>query len=320
MLELIRNVVDLYTLEHPEGRNDPRPRGGRPPVPLPDRVKALLVQSYLGLPNRPTEGEMAVLRSTVGLSRRFGYKTVERSFGDPRMEKALYALLAITNRPVAGREPSFAADGSGFGTAVGQHYRSARERQKEGERGSGDLLPVAQGRRDWVYNVATVGLRYGLIAGWSSWADHRIGELGQFRELARQTHELHPEWKEFVGDGGYSARWVVGMLDGWGVRSWILPRRNVSLKALGEPAWPQSLYGLIDDPQAWLSKYFQRPRVEATWWSMSARNPGRIRKRLVVRRETEAMLRAVVRNLRRLCYLRWLEQEPAFTSVDAFAS
>jgi transposase len=319
MLDLIRDVVDLYSREHPDTARDPRPRGGRPPVPLPDRLKALLLQGYLGMPNRPTEGEMAVLRLALGLSRRFGYKTVERSYGDLRMEAALYALLEITNRPIQGLETGFASDGTGFGTAIGQHYRRARERQKEKDQ-TGGPLPPAEGPHDWVYNVATVGLRYGLIAGWASWTDHRVGELSRFPEVAQQTHALHPGWRKFVGDGAYSARWVVGLLDGWGVQSWILPRRNVSMKCLGEPAWSRSLSGLIRDPQAWLSNYFERPRVEATWWSVASRNPGRIRKRRSERRETEAMLRAVVRNLRRLCYLRWLEQDGRFTGPAGFAA
>jgi transposase len=100
MLELIRNVVDLYALEHPEITPEPRPRGGRPAVPLPDRPKSLLAQGYLSLPNRSTEGEVAVLRGALGLSRTFGYKTVERRYGDPRMVSALYAVLEITNRPI----------------------------------------------------------------------------------------------------------------------------------------------------------------------------------------------------------------------------
>ncbi len=320
MLALIRGAVDLWAWERPQAATPPpRPRGGQPPVPLPDRLKALLAQSYLGLPNRPTEGEVTVLRGVLGLSRYFGYKTVERSYGDPRVSEALQDLLEITNRPVRGLETTFAVDGSGFPTAIGQHYRSARERQREKER-EGGRLPSPQGHHDWVYNEASVGLRYGLIAGWVSWTDHSIGELGKFEELADRTKALHPEWERFLGDGGFSARWVVGKLDRLGVRAWILPRRNVRLTSLGEPAWPRSLRGLATDPQEWLSVHFQRVRVEATWWSIAARNPGRVRKRLLPRRETEATLRAAVRNLRRLCYLRWLEQDPKFTAIAPIAS
>jgi transposase len=316
MLDLIRGVVDLYADEHPEPPRL-RPRGGRPPISLADRLKALLAQGYLGLPNRPTEGEVAAFRAVLGVEALVGYKTVERSYGDPRVEAALYALLAITNRPIQGLETGFTVDGTGSPVTVGQHYRSARARQEAAEREAG-LLP--QGERPWVYQAGTVGLRYGLIAGWVSWTDRKVGELTQFSDLAQRTRELHPEWSTFVGDGAYSARWVVGRLDRVGVRAWILPRRNVTLKSLGEPAWPRSLLGLVRDPQAWLSEYHQRSRSEATWWSLEARNPGKIRKRLAARRVTEALLRAVVRNLRRLCYLRWLERDPKFTAPASIAS
>ena len=317
MLDLIRTTVDLYAAEHPEAPPTSRPQGGRPTIPLADRVKGLLAQSYLGLPNRPTEGGVAAFRAALGLGSLYGYKTVERSYGDPKVVAALYALLEITNRPVHGLEVGFTVDGTGSPVTVGQHYRSARARQEAKEREAG-LLP--QGERGWVYNVGTVGLRYGLIAGWVSWTDRKVGEVSQFPEVARQTRELHPEWSKFVGDGAYSARWVVGMLDRWGVRAWILPRRNATMKCLGEPAWPRSLLGLVRDPQAWLSEYHQRSRSEATWWSVEARNPGKIRKRLPDRRETEGLLRAVVRNLRRLCYLRWLEGDTRFTNPTPCAT
>ncbi len=260
---------------------------------------------------------MAALRAALGVHSRYGYKTVERSYGDPRVRAALYALLEITNRPVQGLELGFTVDGTGSPVTVGQHYRSARARQEAKEREAG-LLP--QGERPWVYNAGTVGLRYGLIAGWVSWTDRAVGEITQFPELARQTRELHPEWSKFVGDGAYSARWVVGLLEQLGVRAWILPRRNVTMKCLGEPAWPRSLLGLVRDPQTWLAEYHQRSRSEATWWSIEARNPGKIRKRRSERRVTEALLRGVVRNLRRLCYLRWLERDENFTAFDSFAS
>lgn len=318
MIDLIDDVVDLWAREHPEEPRD-RSRGGRPPVPLPDRLKALLAQGYLGLPNRPTQGEVAVLRSALRLSRAFGYKTVERSYGDPRVEGALYGLLEISNRPVAGKETGFAADGNAATTAIGQHYRTTRERQAEGEKVQG-RLPVGTKGHGWVYNAATVGLRYGLLAGWVSWTDHHVIERSHVDELARQTRALHPEWRVFVGDGMYSARWVVGRLDRWGVQSWIMPRRDATMDTLGEPAWPRSLQGLLSDPQEWLSVYHQRSRVEATWWSVQARNPGKIRKRLSERQETEALLRAVVRNLRRLCYLRWLERDERFTAFSPIAS
>ncbi|MFG1529874.1 MAG: hypothetical protein AAFA34_01170 [Thermoplasmata archaeon] len=316
MLDLIRGVVDLYTREHPESPTL-RPQGGRPAISLSDRLKGLLAQGYLGLPNRPVEGEVAAFRAILGVGSLFGYKTVERSYGDPRVGAALYALLEITNRPVQGLETGFTVDGTGSPVTIGQHYRSARARQEATERKAG-LLP--QGERGWVYNVGTVGLRYGLIAGWVSWTNRKVGEVSQFPEVARQTRELHPEWSKFFGDGAYSARWVVELLDRMGVRAWILPRRNVTLKCLGEPAWPRSLLGVVRDPQTWLMEYHQRSRSEATWWSIEARNPGKIRKRLANRRETDALLRGVVRNLRRLCYLRWLERDTKFTAFAPFAS
>src|SRR5208283_3748931 len=67
ILDLIGLVVDTDSVEQ-AGVPSPR-RAGRPRVPLADRLKALLWQSYRGVANRPTEGELRVLE--LGLGRRF---------------------------------------------------------------------------------------------------------------------------------------------------------------------------------------------------------------------------------------------------------
>ena len=89
----------------------------------------------------------------------------------------------------------------------------------------------------------------------------------------------------------------------------FLPRRDVTRKCLGEPAWPKSLWGLVKEPQDWLEEYHLRSRVESFWGARKARNPEKIRKRAPHARGVEATLRAVVHNLRQLCYWHWVARE-----------
>ena len=62
----------------------------------------------------------------------------------------------------------------------------------------------------------------------------------------------------------------------------------------------------MKDPQVWLEEYHRRSRVEAFWGAIKARNPSKVRKRRVHAQVVEATLRAVVYNLRRLCYWKWV--------------
>ena len=310
--DLIRGLVDLHSQRYPEPPLD-RPRGGRPPVPLPDLLRTLLGQSYRSLPNRGAEADLRLIGSRLGGGRTFCYKVIEKAYSDPRVDRALDELLALTNLPVLGLEDTFSPDGSGFATSVRQHYASSRGRQRETDRGESGLLPPPSEHHDWVYNVAMVGVRYKLIAGWASWTDHSRGELSVFPEVLRQTLSTHPEMRKMIADGGYSARWVVEMLRTAGVQAWILPRRNITLKSLGMEGWVAAHWGLITDPQSWLEEYHLRSAAsEAEWGALKARHPGKIRKRRSERRVTEARLRGLTKNTRRLAYLRWMEQDPGF--------
>ena len=300
VLRLIQLVVDTDTAE----RGPPplrRPKG-RPRVPLPDRLKALLWQSYRGSANRPTESELRVLE--LGLASRFSYKTVERAYSDPEVIAALPRLLAITNRPLRGWETIFSIDGSGFPSSVRHHYRRERERQPKEDREAG-YLPREP--HTWGRNVADVGVRYGLVAGWKSWTEGSLPEVHCYAQVFGETHGNHPGMVQQLGDGAYSIRAVVDLTAHQGVNCRFLPRRNASLKSFGVAGWKPSLWGLVVNPQGWLAEYHLRSMSEVVWGAMKIRQPRKILKRRPHRRETEATLRAVTYNVRRLAYLRWIE-------------
>ena len=281
-------------------------KGGRPPIPTAPRVAALLWQSYRGVANRPAAAELRLVANSLGLARPFSYGTIAHAYHDPEVLVALRSLLWLTNEPILGKEWGFAVDGSGFSTTVDTHYGSHRSRQRGAGREEGAFPTVPA---PWVRNVANVGLRFGMVAGWKSWVDPRLGELSAFEEVFRSTVRLHPEARIQLGDGLYAARWVVGRVAEAGMVSRFLPRRDVTLKCLGEPAWPKSLWGLVKEPQDWLEEYHLRSRVESFWGALKARNPEKIRKRAPHARVVEATLRAVVHNLRQLCYWHWVARE-----------
>ena len=85
--------------------------------------------------------------------------------------------------------------------------------------------------------------------------DHPQGELSAFPKVFRQTQERLPGTRRMIGDGGYSARWMAGMLHEAGVEARILPRRNVTLRSQGMLGWFTAHRGFITDPQRWLEEY-----------------------------------------------------------------
>ncbi len=309
VLDLIVRATGTLGERVPRWTEVPPYHIGRHPVDTLDRARGLLWQSYRAVANRPAASELGLLGRELGLKRNYSYSTVARAYHDPEVLLALKALLWLTNEPVIGEERGFAIDGSGFPTAVDHHYASSRRRQR-GEGREAGAFPQAP--RPWVRNVANIGLDYELVAGWKSWTDPRLGELSAFEDVFRMTVALHPDATVQLGDGLYAARWVVGQVAEAGMQARFLPRRDVTLKCLGEPAWPKAIWGLVKDPQAWLREYHERSKVEAFWWALkAARSPQKIRKKVADAQVVEATLRAVVYNLRRLCYWKWI------TGLDA---
>lgn len=245
------------------GRTPPPTRtGGRPPIPTAERIAALLWQSYRGGANRPAAAELRLVARPLGLSRPFSYGTIAHAYHDPEVLVALRSLLWLTNEPILGKEWGFAIDGSGFSTTVEAHYASHRSRQRDAgrEEGAFPTLP-----RPWVRNVANVDPQYGMVAGWKSWVDPRLGELSAFEEVFRSTARLHPPAQVQLGDGLYAVRWVVGQVMEAGMACRFLPRRDVTWKCLGEPTWPKSIWGLMKEPEGWSEDCHLRSRVESFW-------------------------------------------------------
>lgn len=146
-------------------------------------------------------------------------------------------------------------------------------------------------------NVANLGLDYGLVAGWKSWADPSLGELSAFEDVFRMTVALHPEAKVQLGGGAGCG----GRHDGP-----VPPSSGCHPQVLGGATCPKMLWGLVKVPQSWLEEYHRRSRVEAFWHALKARNPPKIRKKVVAAQVSEATVHAVVYNLRKLCNGTWV--------------
>lgn len=299
VLNLIRELVDLAA-ERVEGSVKRSP--GRPPAPAADVVKVLLAQSYFGVPNRVAEGLLLLFREKLGLRADFSYKTIERGFDRERVNRLLDEVFVLTNEPVKGLEHVFSSDGSGFPTRVRDHYGREREQQGASDR---DSDAFAGDARRFVYNVAVIGTRFKVLAGWVSRARGDVGEHSLFPAVMERAGALHAV-DSVLGDGLYATRPCCEVVAQLGATPVFLPRRNATFKSHGVPAWPRMLADLLDHPQEWLRAYHMRSLSETAFSVLKRDNPQPLRKRLDPRKETEAYLRGIVYNIKRLCYLTYL--------------
>ncbi len=309
MLILIRESVD-FAVRIMKANQPPKNKGpGRPPCRSSDVAKALLLQSYFDVPNRVAEGLLLLFSEKMGISNTFSYKTIERGYDRESVGKILDTVFKLTNEPVRGLEKVFSVDGSGSPTNIRQNYARDRQIQRRGEVLPDDSMAesISDPKHDYVYKLAIVGTKYKLFAGWRSTTDHSIGETSMFPGVMADAIENHPNMEQMLGDGIYATRPICKLVGRYNVTPRFLPRRNIIMRSKGVKEWAEMLWELYRTPQEWLREYHMRSISETGFSMLNVANTGPLRKRLDRRRTTEDYLRGVCHNIRRLCYLFYLE-------------
>jgi len=307
MISFIGIFVD-YAVDKGLPRLEREKTPGRPPLPSDDVAKILLLQSYLGKPNRPAEGMIYIFQEKLRLKTEFSYKTIERGYDRKSVNGILNAVFILTDRCVSGLEKIFSVDGSGASTTIKQNYAKDRERQrKKHDKESNDVFAKGFSKHDYVYREAIIGVKYKLFAGWLSTTNHKVGETTLFPHVFAQAIKNHPDMEKILGDGLFAARWICQLVGQHGVTPRFLPRRNVRFRAKGVREWSELLLSLFANPQEWLRDYHLRSNSETGFSNLILANPQPLRKKLPQRRETEDYLRPIVHNIKRLCYLKYID-------------
>ena len=326
-LNNVREVVDEAERRINE-RTPQEIRGpGRPPISHADITKALLLQTYTGSPNRVAEGLLFLFREKLGIGQHFSYKTIERGYDREPVNEILDEVNRILNGTVEGTEVTFSFDGSGFSTSQKGTYAAAREKQRAtkkktkesnttGDKGTGaenlpdDTFPQSNVsvKTSFMYSVISIGVRHKLVAGVATCPDHSIGETTMFPEVFSRTLWYHPKMEVVLGDGIYSARWIVDLVAQNEIQPYFLPRSNVTFKSKGYSGWHTMLFSLQTNPQEWLRIHHMRSISETVNFMVQCRFGQTVRKKLDARKDTEVRLKYTAHNIRRFGYLEILEK------------
>jgi len=123
MLLIIADFVD-EAVKRLKIEKDPEKGPGRPSYPPDDIAKAILMQQYLGMANRSSEGLVILFKEKMRLRTTFSYKTIERSYEDPFVTIILNEVFKMTQEPVSDKEHSFAIDGTCLPTSIKQNWEN----------------------------------------------------------------------------------------------------------------------------------------------------------------------------------------------------
>lgn len=271
-----------------------RVRGrGRPGKNPSDLAKAVLLQQYVEVSNRPLAGALSLYREKLGIKDTLGYKDVERAYGNPDVAVLILGLFELSVKAVRD-EREFSVDGTGLSTSMKDNWES--------------YLYSRRGKKRYsVFEklVCVVGHRYGLVSAFRVLESMHGNESPALRPLVGEVMDRHGGMDLMSGDSAYFSRENCGLVAGAGGVPRFFPRKNSSLKSLGVKEYQDMLLSFIDDPQRWLEDYFKKAASEWTFSSLKRRYLRPLSREIGSRRKLEVLARICVYNLIRLSHARW---------------
>lgn len=292
MLLLMRDMVDeacrrVKLEEIPEKKER-----GRPPKPSRDVAKAVLMQQYFGVSNRITEGLVNLFREKMEIRSRFSYKAIERAYEISEVTLILQEVFKIVQEPISDKEHNFSIDGSGLPTSTKQNWEQDKKKSET---------------KGYEKMVAMVGTTYKMISSVTFTENPEANESPYLESLVLDTAEKYVKVSLVTGDAGYISRDNCDIIASLGAIPRIYPKRGITLRQKGSRAWTDMLLSFITDPQKWLEEYHSRSISETANSTYKRDFPVPLRRRINVRRKQEAFARVCDYNLKRRCYLRYLE-------------
>lgn len=106
-----------------------------------------------------------------------------------------------------------------------------------------------------------------------------------------------------LGDAGFLSRENASAIAAAGAIPRLYPKKNVTLRAKGHPAWKYMLYQFLEDTQKWLRQYHQRSISESVNSAFHRMFGKKLTRKARSRRKTETLARICDFNIKRFCYL-----------------
>ncbi|MFQ5815713.1 MAG: transposase [Candidatus Hydrothermarchaeaceae archaeon] len=293
MLLLMKDAVDEASLRLGiDGMLNKGP--GRPQNHPADLAKAVLMQHYFSVSNRVAEGLVRLFMEKMGIKNAFSYKTIERAYEDPLVTLILREIFKMTQEPVRDKEHVFSPDGTGLSMSMKQNWEN--ECRKDGE------------KRGYEKMIAMVGGTFKIFSAFELAENPQAHESPYFEPLLAETASCYERIDLVPADSAYLSRHNCDLIAGVDAIPRIYPKQGITLKRRGSKAWTEMLLSFIEDPQEWLREYHPRSISETAFSVFKRDFPLPLRKRIKLRRKQEAFTRACDYNLKRLCYLKYLEE------------
>lgn len=198
----------------------------------------------------------------------------------------------MSQEPIKDKEHIFSPDGTGPPTSMKQNWENDCRKDKS---------------KGYEKAVAMMSNRYKLMSAFELAENPHDNESPYFKPLLAETSAQYDRIDLISADAAYLSRYNCNLVAEAGATPRLYPKQGVTLNMRGSSAWTDMLLCFINDPQEWLRDYHTRSISESVFSAFKRDFPLPLRRWIKLRRKQEAFTRACDYNLKRLCYLKHLE-------------
>jgi transposase len=269
---LLRDLCDA--IEAPaQGR-------GRPRTPLADAVFAVVMKVYGTTSGRRAQTDLRDFEARGFMHRAPSYNSVFDYLDNPILTPLLQAMIEESAKPLRSVESEFAADSTGFSTAVYRRWYDHKYGREQ---------KIAK----WVKAHVMVGVQTNIVTTVEV-TPFNVNDYPLLPRLLEST-QANFNVARLTADKGYSGRSNIEMARAAGVSAFIPFKSNT--RAGAPSPWREAFEFFRDHADEFYQHYHKRSNVETTFSMIKAKFGGFVRSKTPTAQANEVLCKVLAHNL-----------------------
>ncbi len=262
---------------------EPNQTNGRPRIKVRDLVFSACLKLYSNYSGRKIMSDLVHAEKAGFISKACHYNTLSDFLNCEASYDLLQRLITITAMPLKLLEDSFSIDASGFGAYQHERWIKAKFKDKRSI-----LMKYMKGH-------IVIGTRTNVICNCEitpgNWHD-----APQAEKLIQKTNDNF-NMKEFSGDGAYSSKRILQLVESLGVMPYIPFQSNANPPKNSPKIWKESFEYFKRNQKVFLKHYHKRSNVETTFMMVKQRLGEFLRSKTIIAQRNELLTKFLCHNI-----------------------
>jgi transposase len=264
---------------------------GRPPCPIKDVLKCLLVLEYFNLSSRRAVSMLQLLKEELKIDVVPHFNTLLNYRKKKEVRVMLEFLLHKIHESIAEYDPNLITDSTGKTTTRKKFWRDWKNQSKK----SNDFVKEHITFTEKTLMIAEVSMTKSKGRG--------SGDSSQFVKHATSIRERKVRVENWFADGAYCSRKCCKAAGKAGANPIFRVKKNATPKKKGCKEYREMVKFSKKHPRLYKWKYKRRAKGEAGINSTKVRFSHRVSARKFYKQKTEVLTEAVAYNISRLPYV-----------------